>query len=103
MIDKLYGFIDIQNIDDKEILEKELDFINKDILGFAKLALGVATTLAGFVKAFDFSIFLTVCVFGLSYIIFYFFEMSIKFSYKNKIIEKLQKLEKKDEKTISSH
>lgn len=101
--DKLYGFIDVKNTNDKTILEKELDFINKDILGFAKLALGVATTLAGFFKAFDVPLFIIVGVFGLSYIILYIIEMSIKSSYKNKIIEKLQKMEKNDEKTTTCH
>jgi hypothetical protein len=112
-INQLYGFVDVQNINDREILEKELDFINDGINGFPALAITVIGSLITIfihfqptmekligLKDVAYVVFL-ICLMLLAYLVLYIIEMSIKSSHKSKIIEKLQKLEKKDEKTTS--
>jgi uncharacterized membrane protein len=109
--DKLYGFIDVKNTNDKTILEKELDFINNSINGFSALALTVIGSLITIfihfqsiienfigLKDIAYVIFL-LCLILLVYLVLHIIEMCIKSSYKNKIIKKLQKMEKDDEKT----
>lgn len=104
-----YGYVKIEDIqNNKELLTKELEFINNSINGLSGLALSATGSLVAVVfnykdKVYDevgdlklLMIFAFLATIGI-YVVVYSLEMLIKNKYKKDLIEKLAKFTNQDE------
>jgi len=114
-IENSYGFIDLISIENnKELLHKELDFINGSINGLAGLALTATVTILTNILIFKdelfkfikfenifmilVGVFATLIAIMFIYTTIYCFEMNYKNNYKKEIIEKINNLPKETKK-----